>query len=179
VTVKAGTEFGVRLDREVSYNVSRRFVDTREYYRAEQRRASESSQDGSKNNRLQSKDINVTLNGRAVSFVKSRPVEENGYVLVPLDPVMKAAGVSYKYNERQEVVRVQTDQGNVRIKIGKPVAWIDKDKENIEGPAQLRNGEVFVPLHFLAIATEMRVIWDAKSRTVTMTSLSGRVMTQR
>jgi hypothetical protein len=49
------------------------------------------------------------MNGRAIYFGSTPPIEEDGNVLVPLDSVMKAAGTSYDYNERKKVVRASTN----------------------------------------------------------------------
>ena len=50
----------------------------------------------------------------------------------------------------------------------KSYALLNGEREDLEAPAQLRDGVVFVPLHFLALATGTRVVWAADTRTVTM-----------
>jgi hypothetical protein len=174
VTVKSGMEFGVRLDREVAYNAHRRFADSRDEYRAEMRRVSASSQDKPSDSRTLPKDVKVTFNGRAVVFDKPKPFEEQGEILVPFAPVMKVANVPFKYNEKQQTARVTTSEGEVHIKVGKTFAWIGKDRVDIEAPAQIRDGVVCVPLRFLALATGMRVMWEADTRTVVISPMSGR-----
>jgi len=158
VTVAEGTEFGVRIDRQLAYNPSPAFVVARgNYLHAPPPPVS-----------LPSRDIGVTMAGRAVSFPNALPVEEGGIVLVPLAPVMDQAQILYKYDERLRAVSLDTDQGALQMNIGKSYALLNGEREDLEAPAQVRDGVVFVPLHFLALATGTRVVWVADTRTVTM-----------
>jgi hypothetical protein len=163
VNVAAGTEFGVQLNRQLAYNASEAFVVARkDYVNAHPSSASPSSQS------IQV----VTAGGRAVTFVaNAQPVDEEGIVFVPLAPVMDQAQIPYKYDERLQAISLDTDQGALQMNIGKSYALLNGEQEQLEAPAQLRNGVVFVPLHFLALATGTRVVWAANTRTVTMYSL--------
>jgi len=158
VTVAEGTEFGVRLDRQLTYHPSRAFVAARgNYLHAPPPPVS-----------LPSGGIGVTMAGRAISFEGAQPFQEDGIVLVPLAPVMGEARVGYNYDERLQTVRVDTSEGELTIKIGDPYASLNGEREYLEAPAQVRDGVVFVPLHFLALATGTRVVWVAQTRTVAM-----------
>jgi len=158
VSVAQGTEFGVQLNRQLAYNPSRAFVLAREdYLNARPSSVSPSSQS-----------IRVTAGGRAVTFANAQPVDEEGIVLVPLAPVMDQANIAYKYDERLQAVSLDTDQGALQMNIGKSYALLNGEREELEAPAQVRDGVVFVPLHFLALATGTRVVWVADTRTVTM-----------
>lgn len=156
VTVAEGTEFGVRLDRQLTYRPSRAFAVARaNYLHAPSPPVS-----------LPSGDIGVTVAGRAVSFPNAQPFQQGGIVLVPLAPVMDEAQVGYSYDDRQQTVRVDTTEGELNLKIGNPYALLNGEREDLEAPAQVRGGVVFVPLHFLALATGTRVVWVANTRTV-------------
>jgi hypothetical protein len=154
VIVPAGTQFGMRLDRDVTYNGNRRVADDR--------------RDGRINRNRSNGDIRVNLDGRDVFFSARQPIEERGNVLVPLAAVMDAANVRYEFNERRQSVRV--NESDLYMKIGKPYALVDGEEEALETPAQIRDGEVYVPLRFLALATGMSVGWNADDRVVIMTS---------
>jgi hypothetical protein len=159
VTVPSGTKFGVRLEREMAYNGNRRNADYRSNDRFDSRPVSD-----------RRGDVHVNLNGRAVYFGNNQPFEEGGNVLVPLMPVMDAANVRYEFNERKQFVRVHQSGEDVYLKIGKSYVLVDGEEESLETPAQMRDGEVYVPLSFLALATGMNVGWDENARTVVMTS---------
>jgi len=159
VAVAEGTEFGVRLDQQLTYHPSRAFVVARaDYLQAPQGPVSPPAQD-----------IRVYMDGQAVSFATaSRPFEQGGIVLVPLAPVMGQARVGYNYDERLQTLRVDTAEGELVLRIGDRYASLNGEREDLETPAQVRDGVVFVPLHFLALATGTRVVWAADTRTVTM-----------
>ena len=161
VAVAAGSVFGVRLDRELAYSASRAFVAARDRYR---RVALAPAVDAPL------ADIRVVMNGRGVAFLDNKPLDNQGIVLVSLAPVMQEAQVPYNYDEGRQTVRVDTKAGALYLKVGRSYALLEGERENVETPALLRGGEVFVPLHFLALATEMPVLWDAGTRTVTLTS---------
>jgi hypothetical protein len=158
VTVAEGTEFGVRLDRQLTYHPSPAFAVARgNYLHAPPPPVS-----------LPSGDIGVTMAGRAISFEGAQPFQEDGVVLVPLAPVMGEARVGYNYDERLQTVRVDTSEGELDLKIGDTYALLNGQREDLEAPAQVRDGVAFVPLHFLALATGTRVVWVAQTRTVAM-----------
>ena len=106
--------------------------------------------------------------GRAISFEGAQPFQEGGIVLVPLAPVMDQAQILYKYDQRLRAVSLDTDQGALQMNIGKSYALLNGEREDLEAPAQVRDGVVFVPLHFLALATGTHIVWVADTRTVTM-----------
>ncbi|HUW14001.1 MAG TPA: copper amine oxidase N-terminal domain-containing protein [Anaerolineae bacterium] len=158
VTVAEGTEFGVRLDRQLTYRPSPAFAVARANY-LQAPLAPVSPPSG---------DIGVTIAGRAISFEGAQPFQEDGIVLVPLAPVMGEARVGYNYDERLQTLRVDTTEGELKLRIGDRYALLNGEREDLEAPAQVRDGVIFVPLHFLALATGTRVVWVADTRTVTM-----------
>jgi len=160
VTVAEGAVFGVRLDSQLTYDTNRSYITARNNYR--QVTPSTVS--------ALAQDISVTMDGRTLGFGDDPPFQVGGIVLVSLASVMEQAQIRYNYDEPRQTVSVGTDEGALSLTIGNPYALLDGNRENLEAPAQVRNGQVFAPLHFLTLATGMPVVWDAKARTVTMTS---------
>lgn len=156
VTVKAGTVFGVQLDRELAFKANRSFATARDDYRR------------APHVRNYPQEITVSMNGRAVALGNSPAYQDQGNVFIPLTPVMNAARTPFTYDNRQQTVLVNTDQGELYLKIGKSYALLQGEKETLEAPAVVQNGEVFVTPNYLALATNMRVLWDADARTVVM-----------
>lgn len=157
VTVKAGTAFGVRLDNELAFQADRTYASARDTYRK-----------GPHSHNYPTQDITVTINGRAVALGATAAFEEQGNVFIPLTPVMSAAQTPFTYDDRQQTVLVNTDQGELYLKIGKSYALLQGEKATLEAPAVVQNREVFVTPSYLALATNMRVWWDANTRTVMM-----------
>ncbi|NCO41210.1 MAG: hypothetical protein COZ06_17605 [Armatimonadetes bacterium CG_4_10_14_3_um_filter_66_18] len=164
VAVAQGAAFGVRLDRALSYTTSRAFAVAREGYVGAHSQALLPVN-------LPLRDISVGMNGQGIRFAESQqPFENQGLVLVLLQPVMTEAQVNYSYDDARQTIRVDTDRGALYLKIGSAYALLEGSRENLETPAQLRGGAVFVPLHFLALATGTDVLWNAQSRAVTLTT---------
>lgn len=160
VSVAAGTEFGVQLNSQLAYNPSRASVLARENFLSVR----------SPSARPYLQRIRVTAGGQDIIFANAQPLDENGIVLVPLAPVMDQVEIAYKYNERLQAISLDTDQGALHMNIGKSYALLNGEREELEAPARMIDGVVYVPLHFLALATGTRVVWVVDTRTVTMSS---------
>ncbi|HEY3376237.1 MAG TPA: copper amine oxidase N-terminal domain-containing protein [Armatimonadota bacterium] len=174
VTVKAGTVFGIRLDRDLAVKVDHTYASARDTYRK-----------GPHSYSYTTAEIAVTINGHAVAFGDTSPYGDDANVFIPLTPVMNAARIPFTYNERRNTVLVNTDQGELLLKIGQSYALLQGEREMLEAPAVVKNGEVFVTPNYLALATNMRVFWNANTRTVmlsygaipNMTPLTGQDIT--
>ncbi len=158
VTIDEGVEFGVELNHQLEYSPSRSFVTARDNYLNSSHASTVPSTD----------DIKVYIDGKKISFADSKPIIDNGIVLVPLAPVLDQNKTSYKYNEDLQSVNPDTDLGTLQMNIGRSYAMLNGDREELEAPAVVRNGIVFVPLHFLALATGTRLVWMADTRIVNM-----------
>ncbi|MHB9131210.1 MAG: copper amine oxidase N-terminal domain-containing protein [Armatimonadota bacterium] len=159
VTVMTGTVFGVQIDRDLTFRANRPFAAAREAYLRESHPIDYPTP---------AQAIAVTINGRAVALGTPQAYEDQGNIFIPLTAVMKAARIPFAYDERQQTVLVNTDRGELFLKIGKSYALLQGEKETLEAPAVARNGEVLVTPNYLALATNMHVLWDAYTRTVAM-----------
>jgi hypothetical protein len=177
VSLKAGTEFGVRLDQQLAMAVpadrTRRYDDR--YPRSSGRtdpysnRYDRSDRAGTTNG-YAANDIRVLVNDRAVRFNEDRPFMANGRVMVPLAPVMDATGYRYDYDTRSREITVRGDRGDTRLTVGDTFALVDGQRVRLDAPAQRIDGVLFVPTQFLEEATDIRSDWDADTRTLRLTS---------
>ncbi len=158
VNVSANTEFGVRLSHAVDYYPTRSFAKAREMYVSSLSLPAQST----------SQNIRVMAGGRDIAFANARPFSENGVVLVPLAPVLNQEGVAYKYDDYSKSINLDTSEGPLQLDIGKPYAMLNGEQEQLEAPAQVRDGVVYVPLHFLAIATGSSVRWNSNTNTAAL-----------
>ncbi len=158
VKVAQGTQFGVLMNTQIAYVPSPAFALARSTYLNGWTSSGSSS--------LQT--VRVNDGDRAVIFLTDQPVDEAGIVLVPLANVMDQAKIAYKYDERLQAISLDTLRGALQMNIGKSYALLNGEREEMEAPAQVRNGVVYVPLHFLAMATGTRIVWAADTRTATM-----------
>lgn len=163
--VNAGTVFGVRIDRELAFTANGTFASARKTYRQ--------SPHASTDYLAQGQVITITLDGREINIGVPPAFEDQGNVFIPLTPVMTVTRTPFTYDELQQTVLVNTDQGELYLKVGKSYALLQGDKEMLEAPAVVQQGILFVTPHYLALATNLRVVWSVTTHTVTM--LNGAV----
>ncbi|MGC8669397.1 MAG: stalk domain-containing protein [Chthonomonadales bacterium] len=173
VVLKPGTEFGVRLDRQLvfytdrplpaSYReapVDRNSLDRPALPTDSKVRASDGSGD-----------IGVLIDDRDVPFDAVKPFIRNGVVLVPLEPMAQAGYLDYSYDASTRVISVR--RANLRLAVGSRVAIMGGRRYGVDAAPVVREGQVFVPMKFLGLALNASVYWDDPSRTVVITTREG------
>jgi hypothetical protein len=178
VNLKSGTEFGVRLDRQLAlatpYNQYGRYDDrsTRndDRYRRSDERSTPYDRRAGSFERYGNGDIRVLVNDRDVRFGDEKPYMSAGRVMVPVEPVLDTAGYRYRYDTRNREITVYGERGDSRLALGTYDAWIDGRRVRLEAPAQDVRGTLFVPVQFLEEATDIRSDWDATGRTLRLTT---------
>ncbi len=179
VNIKEGTEFGIRLERQFAFNTNRPpyrasgnerdDIDERDrgddkyYHRNDAaRRDRDEVRDGDR------EEIGVLFNDKNVRFGSARPLRRNESILVPLDPVARAAGIDYKYDASDKVIRVRN--GSVRMGIDSRIVVINGERKRLDAAPELRNNTLYVPMRFLALAVNGSAYWDGPSKTVVVTT---------
>jgi len=186
VNLKAGTEFGVLLDRQMvlagpagrngqygdqnSRYDSRnpRYNDRNSPYdngnsRYDERRAGSIE-------RYRGNDIRVFVNDQEVRFRDQQPFMSAGRVMVPVAAVLDAAGYRYDYDAQDRELTVRGDRRDARLRLGDTYANIDGDRVRLDAPMQRIDGVLYVPVQFLEEATDIRSSWDASGRTLRLTT---------
>jgi len=185
VNLKEGAEFGVRLDQEFAFvpvsdlrsdrydtgvdlrnNRDRSGVDLRNDRSGIDLR---NDRDRSSTGFRDRGDIRVTVDNRPVSFGAARPMRAGNTVLVPLAPVMSAAGIRYIYNPLTRAITVNSDQGEVRGSVGSTEAWANGERVRLSEPPRSSAGTLYVPEAFLELALGGRASWDEASQTLRLT----------
>jgi len=193
VNLKAGTEFGVLLDRQMvlagpagrygqygdqnsrydSRNSrydsrSPRYNDRNSPYdngnsRYDERRAGSIE-------RYRDNDIRVFVNDQEVRFRDEQPFMSAGRVMVPVAAVLDAAGYRYDYDAQARELTVRGDRRDARLRLGDTFATVDGDRVRLDAPMQRINGVLYVPVQFLEESTDIRSSWDASGRTLRLTT---------
>jgi len=172
VNLKAGTEFGVRVDRDLvaamPYDRNTRYDTRNSRYDDQNPRYDDRRTTGSTGNRAD--DIRVQVNDRDVRFGADRPFMASGRVMVPLASVLESAGYRYNYDSRDREVTVYGSRGDSRLTIGDNYATVDGRRVRLDTPAQRIDGVIYVPAQFLEDATDIRTDWDPDQRTLRLTT---------
>jgi hypothetical protein len=174
VNLKTGTEFGVRVDRDVVATLasdrSTRYGTQSSRYNDQTLRPNDQRTSGYTTNRAD--DIRVMVNDRDVRFGADRPFMASGRVMVPLATVLESAAYRYNYDSRDRAVTVYSSRGDSRLIIGENYATVDGRRVRLDMPAQRIDGVIYVPAQFLEEATDIRTDWDADQRILRLTARS-------
>jgi hypothetical protein len=181
VVLKPGTELGVRLDHTATLTTygsdhSSKYYRNREdgnRVSTERRDYGQDRTDYGTSDRREHSNVGVMVDDSDVRFESTaRPfINENGVVLVPASPVLKAARVPYTYHSGTHTLKATGTENPVRVTMGSSIAVVNgTDRVRMDTPAQLVNGVVYVPMKFLSLATGYDVKYDSGSRTVILSS---------
>jgi len=168
VSLKPGTEMGVRIDSRLSvagydngYNSDdNNYGDGGRYHRT--------GNDG--NRRDRANDITVLLDQDNVRFSSNAPpMVVNGVTMIPAIPVLRAAHVPYTYDSARQQLTTNGDAGTMRLSVGSRVAVMDNSRRiNLNGTARQMNGTLYVPARFLGLALGSDVQYNEETRTLVL-----------
>jgi len=173
VNLKEGSEFGVRFDRQFAFNSDHYPLRTdyqgipegdRYYHRSDQTTPVYPGRTDYNN----TGDIGVIIDDRNVDFRSAHPIMRGSTVLIPLRQMARAGGFDYGYDAGAQMVRARN--GSLRLAIGSRIAVFNGERRRMDAAAEVRNGTVYVPMQFVALATGGSASWDATSRTVVITT---------
>jgi hypothetical protein len=172
VNLKAGTEFGVRVDRDLvatmPYDRNTAYDTRNSRYNDQTSRPYDRR--SSTNAGTRADDIRVLINDRDVRFGADRPFMASGRVMVPLASVLESAGYRYNYDSQDRAVTVYGSRGDSRLTIGDNYAMVDGRRVRLDTPAQRIDGVIYVPAQFLEDATDIRTDWDPDQRILRLTT---------
>lgn len=110
--------------------------------------------------------IGVTVDGREVAFVGTRPMTVDGRVLVPLRGVLEEMGAFVSWVAQTRTVVAQKGDTYVELPVGSRTATVNGRIVTLDVPAAVMAGSTMVPLRFLGEALGADVRWVGASRTV-------------
>lgn len=161
VQLDRGTEFGIRLEREIAFN-----------YRPDYRFTDRTQVLGSRDE-LRVDEAVVRLDGRTVQLDEGRPRRINGNVYVPLRPIAQAAGWSLRHSPGADTFVLTTLESEVRGSVGDQSVSRNGRTFPLEAAPMRIDGEVYVPLEYLSRVGNVRVDWDRRQRQLDLRT-SGR-----
>jgi hypothetical protein len=168
VNLKSGTEFGIRLDRGLTFQSNQAQGDWHRSDKASVQTISDARYSNNETYKNTYQDIGMFIDGKEVTFGSAKPFMRSGQVMMPLDSVSRAANFSYRYNRSNHILTARN--GSLRMDINSRVAVMDRRRYWLPVACELREDTVFAPLPFLNIVTGGTTVWDADSRTAILTT---------
>ncbi|MCC6484668.1 MAG: copper amine oxidase N-terminal domain-containing protein [Armatimonadetes bacterium] len=168
VKLDSGSEFGVRLES--------RFATNTVSGHSPGRSASHASQSTTVTQAVYQREDStpvVMIGDQAVEFGSQKPVVNKGVMMVPVADVLRAADVPFAYMSGKSGIVTRGDSGRAQLKVGSRVVILDGGKRvRLDAPAQKMAGELYVPLRFLEVVTNRKLIWDAATKTAILEDAS-------
>lgn len=109
--------------------------------------------------------IRVFINGKVLKL-PINPVVEKGTTLVPMRSIFEALGVTVNWDKTTQTVSGKHKGGEIKLTIGKSVAYVNGKKVSLAVPAKVIQGNTVVPLRFVAESLGSKVEWRASVKSV-------------
>jgi len=120
--------------------------------------------------------IRVLVNGDPVRFESIGPREIDGRMMVPLRGVLEQTGADVHWMSATQTVSATKNDMSLELTIGSRTAHVNGRNVQLDVPAMTIAGSTMVPLRFVTESLGGEVNWDARTRTVSITTsdqLSG------
>lgn len=107
------------------------------------------------------------INGKNTAMPAPAQVIE-GRTLVPLRFISEAFGCEVEWESSTKTAMVFLENESIEIPIGEHEVWVNGWAETIEVPAQLINGNTYVPLRFISESLGAEVQYDAGAKRISV-----------
>ncbi|WP_176717300.1 LysM peptidoglycan-binding domain-containing protein [Vulcanibacillus modesticaldus] len=115
-----------------------------------------------------SMDVTININGQVKEIVPE-PMIIDGTTYIPIRAIANSLGATVWWNESSNTVGINRDDIKIAFVIGSNTARVNGNKITIS-PAKIMNGTTYVPIRFISETFGYNVNWDAKTRTVNITT---------
>ncbi|OPJ56283.1 LysM peptidoglycan-binding domain-containing protein [Alkalithermobacter paradoxus] len=112
--------------------------------------------------------ISVTIDGKPQTYTQS-PVVVNNIVYVPLRSLAQSIGASVWFNSTSNTVGINKGDTQIAFIIGSSVARKNGTQISMPG-SSIINGTIMAPVTFLGEHLDFKAIWNAQTRTITITT---------
>lgn len=113
--------------------------------------------------------IRIKINGQLQSYAQA-PVMVGGSVLVPMRPIFESLDASVKWDQKTQSVSSSKGSTQIKLKMGSKQAVVNGKNVALDSAPRMVKGTTMVPLRFVASALGCEVKWDAKEKTVLITT---------
>jgi hypothetical protein len=111
--------------------------------------------------------ISVLIDGKLQQY-EQPPIIQKGYTLVPLRAIFEALGAEIKWNTTTRTATAVKENVEIIISIGKDIAYVNGQEQQLDVGAQMINGRTMVPLRFISQAFGAYVNWRPTTNTVSI-----------
>ncbi|WP_099190757.1 stalk domain-containing protein [Tepidibacter mesophilus] len=114
--------------------------------------------------------IKVILNNKALHF-DVNPTIVNGRTLVPVREIFEALDCKVGWDEKSKTVIATKGDTYISLTVDSNYGVKNGEKIQLETPAKIINGKTMVPLRFIGESLNASILWDDKTKTISIKSL--------
>ena len=101
------------------------------------------------------------------------PIILQGRTMVPLRAIFEALDIEVEYDAATRTITGTTDEINIQLTVDSTRATVNGEEVTLDVPATVIDGRTMVPVRFIAESTGAEVEWEARTRTVLITTDRG------
>jgi len=116
---------------------------------------------------LKSGSAEATRNGEAVRL-DAAPFQQDGVTYVPLRFIADSLGGTVLWDNGKKRVTVLRDSSMVEMRADSPEMTVNGMRQAAAASPLIRNGRVMVPVRVVAEQLGLQVVWDNRSKTITI-----------
>lgn len=125
--------------------------------------------------------IKLIIDGRQVSFSQADslgvPFIQYDRTMVPLRKPLEAIGASVDYDTASRTVTIKKDDTEISIVVDGGMFVNGSSYHQIDAPAMIKDGRVYVPIHHVFEAFGYSLSWDSETKTVTINKTGSPIET--
>lgn len=91
-------------------------------------------------------------------------------VMVPIRVVSESLGYDVLWNKQIQTVTISKEGTHIEMTVGQKAAKVNTETVDIDAPPVIKKGTTLVPLRFVGEQMNLKVGWNNKAKTVTLTS---------
>lgn len=113
------------------------------------------------------KEINIILNGTALSFSQP-PYIEDGTTMVPMRAIFEALGAEVNWNNSTKTITATKNGTKIVLTIDNKTALINGKSASLAKAPLIKEGSTMVPLRFVSESLGAKVDWDNTTKNITI-----------
>lgn len=121
----------------------------------------------------QDQGVSILIDGQQVSFLAEDglgvPFIQSGRTMIPLRKPLESIGASVSYDSINQTVLINKDNTEISIVVDGGMFINGSAYRQMDAPAMLKDGRVYVPIRHILEVLGYSVSWDQKAQTVTAT----------
>ena len=99
------------------------------------------------------------------------PVIIDGRTMVPLRAIFEALGIDVEWIAETRTIIGTTEDTRIELTVDSTAALVNGEEVTLDVPATIMDGRTLVPVRFIAESTGQDVDWEARTRTVLITTI--------